>query len=623
MSGRYASQVLARAGRDDLLFRRQTMNHYVAPIKDIEFVLQELAGLPDVTALPGYDGEATADVVAAILEEAGTFATEVIAPLNRSGDIEGARLEHGQPRMPAGWKEAYAQFVRGGWNALSVPGSMGGQNLPYLVAAAVDEMWNGASVAFALLPMLTRGAINVLDRVGSATLRAKFLPRMVSGEWAGTMVLTEPQAGSDLSAVRTTAKRAADGTYRLSGTKIFITYGDHDLAENVVHLVLARIEGAPSGTRGISLFVVPRQLVNDDGTLGEHNDVRCVSLERKLGLHATPTCVLAFGDETGAVGYLVGEENRGLENMFIMMNAARFAVGLEGIGLGERAYQLARDYARERVQGVESGSGSGAKVPIIRHPDVRRMLMSMKARVESMRALGLVIAASMDKAEKHGDPAERTANQAFVELMMPIAKGWFTETGLGVASMGIQVHGGTGFIEETGAAQFLRDARITTIYEGTTGIQAMDLVGRKVGRDDALTVQAVIRSMREVQAELEQGDHVDLRAIGAEFGAAIDRLSAAAEFLAANYGEAPRRALAGSVPFLDLLGTVACGWQMGRAALAAHRLLQSGSTDKTFLEAKITTSRFYADHVLPNAASLSHAVIHGADATLAMSEAAF
>jgi 3-(methylthio)propanoyl-CoA dehydrogenase len=437
------------------------------------------------------------------------------------------------------------------------------------------------------------------------------------------MVLTEPQAGSDLSAVRTAARRVEDGTYRLSGTKIFITYGDHDLAENVIHLVLARVEGAPSGTRGISLFAVPRQLVNDDGTLGEHNEVKCVSLERKLGLHATPTCVLAFGDKTGAVGYLVGEENRGLENMFIMMNAARFAVGLEGIGLGERAYQLARDYARERVQGVESGSGSGAKVPIIRHPDVRRMLMSMKSRVEAMRALGLVIAASMDKAEKHPDPVERMAHQAFVDLMMPIAKGWFTETGLEVASMGIQVHGGTGFIEETGAAQFLRDARITTIYEGTTGIQAMDLVGRKIGRDDAVTVHAVIRSMQEVQAELEGEGHADLQAIGTQLGKAIDDLSLAAEFLAATFEEAPRSALAGSVPFLDLLGTVACGWQMGRAALAAHRLLRSDSTDKLFLEGKITTSRFYADHVLPNSASLRHTVLHGADATLAMSDAAF
>ncbi|MGU7776185.1 acyl-CoA dehydrogenase [Burkholderia sp. MR1-5-21] len=598
------------------------MNPYLPPIRDIQFALQELAGLRDVIALPGY-GEATPDVVHAVLEEAGAFAAEVISPINRTGDIEGARLESDHPRMPAGWKDAYAQFVRGGWNALSVPAALGGQNLPRVVAAAVDEMWNGASVAFALLPMLTRGAINVLEHAGSAQLKAMFLPRMVTGEWTGTMVLTEPQAGSDLSAVRTAARPAGDGTYRLSGTKIFITYGDHDLAENVVHLVLARVDGAPSGTRGISLFAVPKRLVNEDGTLGAYNDVKCVSLERKLGLHATPTCVLAFGDEAGAVAYLVGEENHGLETMFIMMNGARFAVGLEGIGLGERAYQLARDYARQRVQGVEAGTGSGVKVPIIRHPDVRRMLMSMKARVEAMRALGLVIAASMDNAEMHPDPAERTTHQAFVDLMMPIAKGWFTEAGLNIASMGIQVHGGTGFIEETGAAQFLRDARITTIYEGTTGIQAMDLVGRKIGRDGAVTIRALIRSMQDAQAELEKSDHADLQAIGAQLGRGIGDMSAAVDFLVGTYAETPERALAGSAPFLDLLGTVACGWQMGRAAVAAHRLLQVGSADSAFLESKIMTSRFYAEHVLPLATSLSHTVVHGAEATLAMADDAF
>lgn len=598
------------------------MNQYLAPIQDLQFALQELADLNGIGELPGYE-ETTPDVVNAILEEAGAFAAEVISPINRTGDLEGARLESGHPRMPAGWKDAYAQFVRGGWNGLSVSAALGGQNLPRVVAAAVDEMWNGASVAFALLPMLTRGAINVLEHVGSAQLKETFLPRMVTGEWTGTMVLTEPQAGSDLSAVRTAARPAGDGTYRLSGTKIFITYGDHDLAENVVHLVLARVDGAPGGTRGISLFAVPKRLVNDDGTLGAFNDVKCVSLERKLGLHATPTCVLAFGDEAGAVGYLVGEENHGLENMFIMMNGARFAVGLEGIGLGERAYQLARDYARERVQGVETGSGSATKVPIIRHPDVRRMLMSMKARVEAMRALSLVIAASMDKAETHPDRAERISHQAFVDLMMPIAKGWFTEAGLNIASVGIQVHGGTGFIEETGAAQFLRDARITTIYEGTTGIQAMDLVGRKIGRDGAETIRTVIRSMEEAQAALESADHADLRAIGLQLRRGIDDLSCAVDYLAGTYAETPKRALAVSAPFLDLLGTVACGWQMGRAALAAHRLLQGGAEDAMFLESKIATSRFYAEHVLPLSASHSHTVVHGADAVLEMVEDAF
>ncbi|MEX3960452.1 acyl-CoA dehydrogenase [Trinickia sp. EG282A] len=598
------------------------MNQYAPPIADIQFVLKELAGLDEIAGLPGFE-DATWDVTSAILEEAGAFASGVISPINRSGDIEGARIENGCPRMPLGWRDAYAQFARGGWNGVSVRKALGGQNLPRLVAAAVDEMWNGASVAFALLPMLTRGVIDVLDQVGSAALKARFLPRLVSGEWTGTMVLTEPQAGSDLSAVRTCARPAGDGTYRLSGTKIFITYGDHDLCENIVHLVLARVEGAPVGAKGISLFAVPKRHVNEDGALGEHNDVRCVSLERKLGLHATPTCVLALGDQAGAVGYLVGDENHGLENMFIMMNAARFAVGLEGIGLAERAYQLARAYARERVQGVDSGSSSGAKVAIVRHPDVRRMLMSMKSRIEAMRALALVVAASMDKAEWHGDEGERAVNRAFVELMMPVAKGWFTETGLDIASIGIQVHGGTGFIEETGAAQYLRDARITTIYEGTTGIQAMDLVGRKICRDGGTAIRAVIRSMRDVQADLELDEHGDLRAIGRQIGHAIGELSNAVNFLIETYRYSARLAFAGSGPFLDLLGTVACGWQMGRAALAARRLLATERVDNAFLQNKIITSRFYADHILSRATALSHVVVHGAEVTLAMDEAGF
>lgn len=600
------------------------MNEYVPPLKDLQFTLQALVGLHDIATLPGY-GDTTPDVVSAVLNEAGAFATEVISPINRTGDMEGARLENGQPKMASGWQGAYTQFVESGWNTLSVSEALGGQNLPRVVAAAVDEMWNGASFAFALLPMLTRGAIDVLERVGSTQLKSMFLPRMVTGEWTGTMVLTEPQAGSDLSAVRTTAKRDGDGKYRLTGTKIFITYGDHDLAENIVHLVLARVEGAPSGTRGISLFAVPKRLVNEDGSLGERNDIKVVSLERKLGLHATPTCVLAFGDGDGALGYLVGQENHGLENMFIMMNAARFAVGLEGIGIGERAYQLARDYARERVQGVEAGAGDGTKVPIIRHPDVRRMLMSMKSRVEAMRTLALVIAASMDKAELHPDAGERASHQGFVELMMPIAKGWFTEAGLDIASMGIQVHGGTGFIEETGAAQYLRDARITTIYEGTTGIQAMDLVSRKIGRDGAVTIRRVMRSMQDTQIALENASDTNLQAIGAQLQRGVNDLASAVDSLAETFATAPKRALAVSSPFLDLLGTVTCGWQIGRAALVAHDLLTAGNsdTDTDFLESKILTARFYAEHVLPLSTSLSHTVIYGADATLSMAEAAF
>ncbi|MBS0402928.1 MAG: acyl-CoA dehydrogenase [Proteobacteria bacterium] len=597
------------------------MSDYIPPLQDMQFVLNELAGLQDIAALPGH-GEATPDTARAVLEQAGAFAAEVIAPLNHPGDVEGVRLEGGQPRMPAGWVRAYASYVEGGWPTLAVPEALGGQNLPGVLAAPVEEMMNSGSIAFGLLGLLSRGAVQVLSEVGTPEQQRRYLPRLISGEWTGTMVLTEPQAGSDLSAVRTRATRAADGSYRLHGTKIFITYGDHDLTPNVIHMVLARVDGAPAGTKGISLFVVPKRFVNDDGSLGAHNDLRAVSIERKLGLHATPTCVMAFGDGEGAVGQLVGEENRGLEYMFIMMNSARFSVGLEAIGLAERAYQKARAYARERVQGVEQGGAGNERVAIIRHPDVRRMLLNMKCRIEAMRALAGVMAASMDQAAANPDAQVREEHQAFVELMMPIAKGWFTEVGLDIASMGIQVHGGVGFIEETGAAQHLRDARITTIFEGTTGIQAMDLVGRKVGRDGGRVIGAVIARMRAVQTALQAHANAELSAIGERLNQGIDDLEAAVESIVKSWASGPKPALAGSVPFLELLGIVAGGWQMGRAALAADRLLKSDPGSE-FLTHKILGSRFYADHVLSRSAGLRHAVVAGGAATLAYAEAAF
>lgn len=595
------------------------MTSYIPPIKDIQFVLNEVAGLDEVTQLPGME-EATPDLVQAVLDEAGSFASEVIAPINRTGDQEGVRLDNGVPRMPTGWRGAYEQFAQGGWTSVSTKKTDGGQGLPVLVSAAVEEMLNGASVAFGLLSLLSRGAMNVLSLAGSASLKSIFLPKLVSGEWTGTMVLTEPQAGSDLSAVRTRAQPQEDGTFRIAGTKIFITYGDHDLTANIAHMVLARIEGAPAGVKGISMFLVPKVLVKEDGSLGEQNDVKCVSIEHKLGLHATPTCVMAFGDRQGAVGYLVGEENRGLEYMFIMMNSARFSVGIEGIGIAERAYQQALAYARERVQGVEQGSDSNAKVPIIRHPDVRRMLLSMKSRIEAMRALSAVVAASMDKAAHHPEAKERAANQGFVELMMPVVKGWFSETGLSIASLGIQVHGGTGFIEETGAAQHLRDARITTIYEGTTGIQAMDLVGRKVARDQGRELRLLIERMKSTVAELDDTPSSDLHAIARALRQGVSDLAIAGDFLVESYAVDPRQALAGSVPFQELLGVVAGGWQMGRAALAATRLMEDETRDRSFLSAKITTSRFYADHVLSQSGSLNYAIVHGASATLALED---
>jgi acyl-CoA dehydrogenase len=424
--------------------------------------------------------EASTDVVDAVLDEAGKFAAEVLAPLNSAGDEQGAQYSNGNVTSPAGFKQAYEQFVAGGWNGLGAQPEFGGQGLPHLVAMAVQEMWNSANMAFCLCPMLTSGVIEALKLTGSDAQKQLYMPKLTAGTWSGTMNLTEPQAGSDLSAVRTQAVPEGDH-YRIRGTKIFITWGEHDMSENIVHLVLARTPDAPEGVKGISLFIVPKFMVNPDGSLGERNDVKCVSIEHKLGIHASPTCVLAYGDEKGAVGYLVGEENRGLEYMFIMMNHARLGVGLEGVALGERAYQHAREYAKTRVQGRTIGQKSGDRVTIIHHPDVRRMLLTMKAQTEAMRALAYVAAAALDRSHHHPDDKERRRNQSFVDFLIPIVKGCSAETAVEVASTGIQIHGGMGFVEETGAAQFLRDARITTIYEGTTGIQAADLVGRKVG----------------------------------------------------------------------------------------------------------------------------------------------
>ncbi|HET7032388.1 MAG TPA: acyl-CoA dehydrogenase family protein, partial [Casimicrobiaceae bacterium] len=445
------------------------MSQYRAPFAEMQFVLTELAGLDEIGNLPGY-GDATPDTVAAILEEAGKFASDVLDPLNVVGDREGAkRNDDGSVRTPTGFRDAYRQFCELGWNGLAKDPEYGGQGMPHIVAAAVDEMWNAANMAFELCPMLTAGAIEAIELNGSDALKQTYLAKMVAGVWTGTMNLTEPQAGSDLAAVRTKAVPQGDGSYKLYGNKIFITYGEHDYTDNIVHLVLARTPDAPEGVKGISLFVVPKVLVNADGSLGERNDVRCVSLEHKLGIHASPTAVLAFGDQGGAVGYIVGEENRGLEYMFVMMNEARFGVGMQGVGIADRAYQRAVAYARERVQGRVAGARKDAAPSgIIGHPDVRRMLLAMRAATEAARALGYVTAAALDRAQHHPDPEVRKRELAFAELMIPIVKGWSTETAQQVASLGVQVHGGMGFIEETGAAQYLRDARITTIYEGTT-----------------------------------------------------------------------------------------------------------------------------------------------------------
>ncbi len=598
------------------------MSNYTAPIRDMQFAMRELAMLEDVVRLPGNE-EVSSDLVDAILDEAGKFAGGVLAPLNRSGDQEGARWDNGNVKTATGWKGAYRQFVDAGWNAVAGDPQYGGQGLPKLVSTAVMEMWKSANMAFSLCPMLTSGAIEALMLRGTDEQKKTFLPKMVSGEWTGTMNLTEPQAGSDLAAVRTRAEPQGDGTYKIFGQKIFITYGEHDLTDNIVHLVLARLPDAPEGVKGISLFVVPKFLVNADGSLGARNDVHCVSIEHKLGIHASPTCVLAFGDKGGAIGTLVGELNRGLEYMFIMMNAARFAVGMEGLALSERAYQHALAYAKDRIQGTEAGVRGGPKVAILRHADVRRMLMSMKSQTEAMRALAYVVGAATDTAHDHPDEGTRARNQAFVDLMIPVVKGWFTENSIDIASTGVQVHGGMGFIEETGAAQHLRDARITAIYEGTTAIQANDLIGRKIARDNGVTVMGVLAQMRETETRLGNQADGAFAAMRQSLGKGIVAVEEAVAYILATYDKDIKAASVGSVPFLKLLGIVAGGWLMARSALIAQEKLKAGGGDAAFYQAKITTARFYADHVLSQASGLSYAVTHGAAGALDMADDSF
>jgi alkylation response protein AidB-like acyl-CoA dehydrogenase len=592
------------------------MHEYQAPLTDMKFVLRELVDLQLLAQLPGF-GDMTLDVADAVLDEAAKFAGGVLSPLNRSGDLEGARWQEGQVLTAAGWKQAYTRFAADGWGALSCPADFGGQNLPRALSALVEEMWNGANMAFALCPMLTRGAIDAIELRGTEAQRDTYLPKMVSGEWTGTMNLTEPQAGSDLSAVRTRAVPDGHGRYRLTGQKIFITYGEHDLTGNIIHMVLARVAGAPEGVKGTSLFLVPKFLVNADGSLGERNDVHCVSIEDKLGIHASPTCVLSYGQNGGAIAELVGEENRGLEYMFIMMNAARYSVGLEGIGLSERAYQTALAYARERIQSTEAGVRGGPRVPIVRHPDVRRMLLLMKSQTEAMRALAGVVAVSLDAGRLHPRAEEREHHQAVADLMIPVIKGWCTENSVDIASLGVQVHGGVGFVEETGAAQFMRDARITPIYEGTTGIQANDLIGRKLARDGGRAAQLVITQMRALAGDLAAAPK--LTEAAAAFSAAIDALERAIRYVVENYATDIRGVSVGAVPMLKLFGIVAGGWQLLRSALISQQRLaapKGNGAGAGFYEAKILTARFYSDHVLSQAPGLSHSIVHGAAGAL-------
>lgn len=578
---------------------------YSAPIRDMTFVLNELCDLEGVLSLPGLQ-EASPDLVEAVLEEAAKVAGEVLAPLNRQGDTQGARHVDGNVITPDGWKEAYADFVDGGWNSISFSEEYGGQNLPYLVATPVQEMWHGSNMAFGLCPLLTQGAVEALFLHGSEYLKNTFLTKMVSGEWTGTMNLTESQAGSDLSAVKTRAEPEGDH-YRLYGQKIFITYGDHDLTENIIHMVLARTPGAPDGVKGISLFLVPKFLVNDDGSIGERNDVRCVSIEEKLGIHGSPTCVLAYGDEQGAIGYLVGEENQGLIYMFVMMNLARHAVGVEGLGIAERAYQRALAFAKDRVQGRPVGIKSGERVSIVHHPDVRRMLMTMKCKIEAMRALTYMWSSVFDKSTRHADESVRAEQRLIVEFLTPIVKGWCTETGNQLAYLGVQVHGGMGFIEETGAAQHLRDARITTIYEGTTGIQAGDLVGRKLLRDGGAAAGMLLGLMRETEsavAAIAEFDPVYKRA--------LDDLESATEWILGVAMESPQLPAAASCYYLELWGVVVGGWLMAKSALAANKHAATSEGD-AFYDTKVKTASYYAAHVLAGTSALRHTITQGSD----------
>ncbi len=591
------------------------MSDYRAPTADMRFVVEALAGLGQLETLAAFE-VVSADLVDTVFEEAARLAQQVLDPLYRSADVAGTEVVDGQVRVPPAITVAYRQFVDGGWPSLPCNPDYDGQGLPHLVATPVMEMWKTANLAFSLCPMLTHGAIEALAAHGSDALKQTFLAKMVSGEWTGTMNLTEPQAGSDLAAVRTRAVPQGDH-YLLTGRKIFITWGDHDMTDNIVHLVLARVADAPDGVRGISLFLVPKFLVNGDGSLGARNDVATVSVEHKLGIHGSPTCVLSYGDQGGAVGYLVGKENQGLACMFTMMNHARLAVGVEGIAVGQRAYQWALDYARDRVQGQPPAAAAGAA--IVHHPDVRRMLMTMKAYTEAMRALAYVTAAQIDL-EHHGPSAkERHAAATRVGVLTPIVKGWSTEIGQELASLGMQVFGGMGYVEETGVAQIMRDARITTIYEGTTGIQGNDLIGRKLIRDSGQGVAQVVADMRTVVDQLAQAG-ASFESTRAALAAGADAIERAVAFVLDNYRDDPRLPGAAAVNFLMLMGTVCGGWQMARAALAAAERLAGGASDAGFLTAKKVTARFYAEHLMPRAQAHLSAILAGADSLMGLSE---
>lgn len=587
---------------------------YCAPVRDMAFVLQEVAGLGSLAG-SGDFAELTPDLIEAVLEEGAKLAGDVLAPLNKSGDHEGARLEADGVKTPKGFPEAYARWVEGGWGSLSATPEFGGQGLPSALATALQEMWNAANMGFGLCPILSQGAIEALTAHGTDEQKRLYLPKLISGEWTGTMNLTEPQAGSDLNALKAKAVPQGDGTYRITGTKIFITYGDHDMAENIVHLVLARLPDAPAGTKGISLFLVPKFHVNEDGTLGARNDAKCVGIEEKLGIHGSPTCVMSYGDNGGAIGTLIGQENKGLACMFTMMNNARLLVGTQGVAVAERAYQHALAYATERKQGRSIGStlAPGEMEAIVVHPDVRRMLFTMKALTEASRAICYANAVAIDRAHHGATPEERASGQARADLLTPIAKSFSTDIGCEVASLGVQIHGGMGFIEETGAAQYYRDARILPIYEGTNGIQAIDLVTRKLPLGNGEVVKGFIAEMRDTAAKAREANHEGLAAIGAALDQGLDMLDKATEWMLARLKSVTDDCLAGASPYLRLFGTVAGGHFLALGALVAVK-----AESDPFLAARLATARFYAAQQLPLAAGLLAPATAGAESLYAL-----
>ena len=594
---------------------------YIAPIKDMVFNMEHLAGLEHVAQIPAFE-DMGVETAQAVLEECAKLNESVLVPLNWEGDKNPSFFKDGHVTTTPGFKEAYQQYCEGGWQSLQHPADFGGQGLPKTIGAACGEMLNSANMSFALCPMLTDGAIEALLTAGSDELKATYLPKLISGDWTGTMNLTEPQAGSDLAAVRTRAEPQPDGTYKVFGTKIYITFGEHDMAENIVHLVLARVQGAPEGVKGISLFVVPKFMVNKDGSLGARNDVHCVSIEHKMGIKASPTAVLQYGDHGGAVGFLVGEENRGLEYMFIMMNAARYAVGVQGVAIAERAYQKAVAFSRDRVQSRPVDGSMKTSAPIIHHPDVRRMLMTMRAYTEGCRAMATVAAAAYDASHHHPDADTRKDNLAFYEFLVPLVKGFSTEMSLEVTSLGVQVHGGMGFIEETGAAQYYRDAKILTIYEGTTAIQANDLIGRKTGRDGGQTAKGIAAQIANIEAELLKSGSANAQAMAARLNAARQAFLNVVDFVVSYAKASPNAVFAGSVPYLMLTGNLVAGWQMGRALLVAEAELAKGN-EAVFMQSKITTARFYADHILTKVPGMRDSIVDGADSVTELALDAF